>query len=577
MRTRLLVCCELVRKGKKESLHAILENGLPSPLAMLDDPHRPVLYSLGLSDLGFSRLYQAYCNDFSAVARFYAADWQQPEARAERASVAARHPRNREALADALLGQNARWGLDTRTRANIERLRDPESVAILTGQQVGLFGGPLYTIYKAITAIQLARQTEAETGRLTVPVFWLADEDHDFAEISRLTLHDGPDVLTLQYDDGLLPEVNRGAVGRLVSGPAIERILAAIEQALPQAAHTQDLIALLRQCYRPDTSLRDGFAILLKRLLPGTGLVLVSPDDPAIKVLAAPLFAKEVSSFAETHARFVAQSGEVAGAYHAQVQTGPLKLFLLEEKARLALEPEGEVIRVKHSERVLRHEELKQLVHNAPEKLSPNVVLRPIVQDALFPTAAYIAGPGETAYFAQLQPLYDFFGVPMPVIYPRASVTLLEPKVQKVLARYDLPISALRGDTESLLRKLVVDQRLDSAFDEVLTALEAQLGTLAPLVLAIDASLDTAIGAARAKATKAIEALRKKTVRVEKKNHEAVRIRLETAAASLFPHGHLQERELSALPFLNRYGLDLPLRWLEALSLATSQHQVVEV
>jgi len=547
---------------------------------VLDTSPLTITERLPSAALGASALFAAYADGDPRALAFFAHDpWDTP-ARARAARAAAAHPRDRDALADALLDQNAAWWGDEEAtvRTRIERLRAPESVAVVTGQQLGLFGSPLYTIYKALTAARLAAQLEAETGRPVVPVFWLADEDHDFAEVRTATVFHGPDVVRIPYDDGRDAGANRVPVGRIVLSEAVAAALDRLEAALPPSPWKAETVAALRAEWQPGVTWRDAFARTLRRLTAGAGLVFVSADDARLKRLAAPLFRKEIESWAETHAALDAVSERlVADGFHAQIAPRPVQLFLMEQDERLPLDPEAGGFRLRGTASVLPKADLLARLDAAPEAVSPGVVLRPVMQDLLFPTAAYVGGPGEVAYFAQLRPVYEAFGVPMPVLYPRASLTLVPQKVRRILDRYGLALPDLRGDLSALHRRLALeraDADLAAPFAEAAAHVEAVRDALMPVATSVDASLHQAVEAARARMRKALDRLETKTVRVEKRNQRVILERLERAAAALMPGGAPQERLLAPAALLATEGDALLAQVFAAMDLDTRAHHL---
>ena len=548
--------------------------------------------------VGASALFRAYAAGDEAALRFYRwSPWSAVD-RAEAARVAAEAARHRGAVADVLAEQNAAWDAPPDVLALVDRLRDGRSVAVVTGQQLGLFAGPLYTVYKARTAVRLAARLEAETGRPAVPVFWLADEDHDFAEVHRTAFADGPDVRAATYEDGRPARDNATPVGRIVLGEdATGRALAELGATLPAGPHRAEALALARAAYVPGRTMRDAFARLLRALVPD--VVLMSADDARLKALAAPLLHRELRAWPETLAALEERSATlVAAGFHAQVTPSPVNLFWLEDAAppppggeptagahtagagrRLALDPAEDgadgSFEVRGAGRTLS---LGDVLAAPPERLSPNVVLRPLMQDVLLPTAAYVAGPGEAAYFAQLGPVYRQFGVPMPVVEPRLSLTVVEPGVAKVLDRYGLGVADLRGDLAALWRRLALaesDHDLDAAFADARRQLAAVLDRLEAVALGVGGELDGAAGAARAAVDRAVDRLETKTVRVEKRNHGAVRDRLERAQAALWPGGALQERALGPLGVVARHGVGALSALVDAVPLDASSHYVV--
>ena len=561
-------------------------------------PPQPAVQALPHAAVGASALFRAYAAGDDAALAFYRWNPWSPRDRAEAARTAAEGARHRDAVADVLAEQNAAWGASPDVLGGVETLRDSASVAIVTGQQLGLFAGPLYTVYKARTAVRLAERLGWETGRPAVPVFWLADEDHDFAEVRRAAFADGPDVRFAVYDPesgpgqaGRPAHENAVPVGRIVlAEDAVMRALDELEAALPAGPYRAEALALARAAYVPGRTMRDAFAHLLRALVPD--VVLMSADDARLKALAAPLVRRELTTWPETLLALKGQSAALeAAGFHAQVAPSPVNLFWLEDAAppgeggaqtagagrRLALDPSeaGDGFEVRGAGRALSAADLLAV---PPERFSPNVVLRPLVQDTLLPTAAYVAGPGEAAYFAQLGPVYERFGVPMPVVEPRLSLTVVEPSVAKTLDRYDLALGDLSSDLAGLWRRLALaesDTDLDAAFADARARLGAVMDDLEAVAARVGGELEGAAGAARAATENAVDRLETKTVRVEKRSHQTVRERLERAQAALWPGGALQERALGPLGVVARHGVGALSDLVGAVPLDASSHYVV--
>ncbi len=533
------------------------------------------------ADLGaFSKLFVDYCTDFDAVADFYAGDWRAPAARREAADTAAHRPADREVLADVLLDQNERWGLDAPTRRNIDTLRKPESVAIVTGQQVGLFTGPLYTLYKTITTLQLTQEWAEQTGRPVVPVFWVEGEDHDFEEIATAHVLHRNEGVALSYE----PDVreNPGAVGRLALTEAIDDVLDRLDEALLPSDFKPAVMEHVRTAYRPGTRIEDAFVQLLRSLFDDEGLVFLNPDDPRLKALSRPLFRRELENPQTPAARIDATSQALRDrGYHAQVTARPSNLFWLEDDARRALDlgNDGTFV-LRGTDRTFSRAELLDRLDAEPERFSPNVVLRPLMQDHLLPTAAYVAGPGEVSYFAQYGDVYEWASLERPLIHPRASVSLVEGKVQKVLDKYDLSVSDFQVNLETLFQEVVVktmEVDVDAVFSEAMPRLHQAINVLKPEVEAVDRTLGSSVEATRAAIVDEMETLKQKVVRAEKRQQDEVRAQLEKAHVNLRPSGTLQERTINVLYYLNKYSLDLISNLRNQLDTDTSAHQVVEL
>ncbi len=533
------------------------------------------------ADLGaFPDLFVDYCTDLDAVADFYAGDWRDPAARREAADAAARRPADRDTLVDVLLDQNERWGLDAPTQSHIEALRDPETIAVVTGQQVGLFTGPLYTIYKTITTLQLAEEWAEQTGRLVVPVFWVEGEDHDFEEIATAHILHRNEVVSLSYEPGV--EDNPGAVGRLALTDAIDDVLDRLDDALPPSDFKPAVMERVRAAYQPGTRIEDAFTRLMRSLFEDDGLVFINPDEARLKALSRPLFRREIEDPQTPAARIDATSHALRDrGYHAQVTARPTNLFWLGDDSRRAIDlGDDGAFHLRGTDRTFSRADLLDGLDTEPERFSPNVVLRPLMQDHLLPTAAYVAGPGEVSYFAQYGDVYDWAGLDRPLIHPRASVSLVEGKVQKVFDKYNLSVVDFRADLETLFQEVVVDTMevdVDAVFSEAMPQLHQALNALKPEVETVDRTLGSSTEATRAAIIDEMEALKQKVVRAEKRKHDELRAQLEKAHVNLRPNGTLQERTINVLYYLNKYSLDLLDELRHALGTDTSAHQIVEL
>lgn len=537
------------------------------------------------ADLGaFPDLFVDYCTDFESVADFYAGDWHDLSARQEAAEVAADRPTDRDALADVLLDQNEHWGLDEPTRRGIEALRDPQTVAVVTGQQVGLFTGPLYTVYKTITTLQLAEALEAQTGRTVVPMFWIEGEDHDFDEIATAHLFRRNEVESVTYPASQPPNGEPfGPVGRLtLTDDASGSVLEALDKILPSSDFKSSIMERARTAYRPGTTLADAFARLIQSLFEGQGLVCVNPDDSRLKALARPLFRKEIEDPQSSSARVQATSRELRGrGYNEQVTARPTNLFWLGAESRRAIEIEEDgVFSLRGTDRTMSRAELLDRLEDEPERFSPNVVLRPLMQDSILPTTAYVAGPSEVSYFAQYGGVYDWADVEMPLIHPRASVSLVEGKVQKVLEKYDLSIADFERDLDRLFQDVVVETMevdVDDVFQTAMRHVHEAVNGMKSDVESVDRSLVSSVESTRAALSDELDSLKTKVVRAEKRQHDELRAQLEKARVNLRPQGSVQERVINVLYYLNKYSLDLLDDLKDGLSPDTSAHQVVEL
>ena len=524
---------------------------------------------------GFSPFFHAYCYDFEQLAPFFDGNFRDSRAQQEKVQQVHSASRPRQELVRILLRQQAVWGMDEPTRINIEALGEPHTLAVVTGQQIGLFGGPLYTLYKAITTVQLAHTFSRQLQQPVVPIFWLEDEDHDFEEIASTYILHQHEPLKLSYRPSELP-ANPGPVGRLRIEPHIEDLYTQLHTIWGD--RIDDLLDQLRQCYQPGTTLRDAFARWLKKLLPETGLVFLSPDDAEIKQLCRPLFRKALEDEDTLYAHLEKTSRQLASTFHAQVAPRKTNFFLLTPRGRYALQRENGTYRLKGTTERLTRDELFRLLEKHPEQFSPNVIMRPLMQDYLLPTFMYVAGPSEIAYFAQFKPLYRHLGIPMPLVYPRASATMIEAPVQRILEKYDIEFPELQGDVEALYRHLIVERygaNIEQAFTRTDQQIRRALDELLPLLSTLDPTLLPAAKATQKRVFKELEKLKNKAIRAEKQKHQEVLQQLQRAQYHLFPLGKLQERVLSPLYFLSAVGFDFSTMLRDTLSTETCMHQLV--
>lgn len=528
-----------------------------------------------------SALARDYAHDFSRLAAFYAGNPADRQAWTPVIDAVLAHPSHaagpRRALAALLRAQQERRRAPAAARAAVDRLEATGSTVVITGQQSGFLGGPVYTLLKAITAIALAADVEARTGVPVVPVFWADGEDHDWEEVRRCTVI-GADDTAVTIDAPPLPGAGARPVGALVLDATVDAALASIEQALPPTPFTAELLGLLRGAYAPGAGFTHAYATLIEAVLGPRGLVVFESNDPAAKPLVAHLFAAEVAAAPRT-AELAGQAGAALRAlgYHAQVQTAPDATCLFDlTAARTPIRVDGETCQA--GDVALTREALTARIGEAPHSVGPNVLLRPVVQDTLFPTICYVAGPGELAYFAQLKPVYAAFGVPMPLVQPRISATVLDSNAARFLARHQLDLPALAPQDERLLNQLLaaqmpadVEAASQAAMHTVVTAMDA----LAAAVPAVDATLEGAVKSASGRMQDDLKKLQGKIVQAAKKKDDTLRRQFRHAQVLAFPGGAPQERQLGWISLVNRLGPALVDRILNEVPLTSGRHWLV--
>lgn len=537
----------------------------------------PATSQLPFSEFSFSNLFQDYVAFREPLASFFAGDFRNPDAFREAADKALAVPRDRETLADVLLEQNTRWGLHEATAQNIAKLRDPASVVVITGQQLGLFMSPMYIPYKTLTTLLLAKQMETTLKRPVVPVFWLAGEDHDFEEVATFKLPGDTQPHRFTYNG---PANTRGPVGRIPLSAEITTIIDGIAEALPATPNKAALLKFVRETYKPGRSFRDAFAMMINRLFQDTGLVIASVDDKRLKQLCVPLFQQEVRDYATVAAAMEATSEVLRANYHAQVRINPTNLFYMEDAGRYPIDATDNGFLLRGQGKTYDEAGLNALVASSPERISPNVVLRPIVQDVLFPTISYVAGPGEIAYYAQYKAAYAWANLPMPLIFPRASITLIEPAVRKARQHFDLPLSAYRAEAPKVFRDHALAQLdidLNTLFIQAEEKIEAALAEMADAVTNWETSLQTTAGSTEQVIKKDLNRFKEQIIKAQKRRMGHAARRIDTIHNHLFPGGALQERAISPLHYLNQYGLDFFKSLMSDVSLDTTAHQVINL
>ncbi len=453
---------------------------------------------------------------------------------------------------------------------SLERLARPGTVAVVTGQQVGLFSGPAYTMYKVLHAVKLAAWL-SENGLPAVPVFWLATEDHDFAEVNHVWVFDAahqPVKLEMRRTASAQP------VGDIALAAPPVRELRSAFQGLPFADEVADLV---EGAYSPGNTMGRAFGELLRRLLARYDVLQVDPIQPAFRKLAAPLLRAAVEAGPELSAAVLARNKELTAAgYHAQVhmEDQTSLVFLLENGKRLALRRHGDVY-VLNGRRFTTAE-----LADRAESLSPNAILRPVAQDSMLPTVAYIGGPAEVAYLAQSAAIYDRLLGRMPVAMARAGFTVLDERTDKLMERYRLSLRDLFHGPEPLRDRVaaqLVPPSARGAATQARETVEASLGRLRSELTAFDPTLGGTVDRSLRKIRYQLEKIERKTGREALRRDERAARDAASIYGLIYPERHLQERLYSFLPLLAKHGMELTDRVYEEIQLDCPDHRLMVV
>ncbi len=526
------------------------------------------------------RLAADYAYDSARLLPFFAGHPSDPQAWADAIARTQAFPRDRERVASIVGAQQERRGAPAEARAAAARLADPRTVAVVTGQQAGLFGGPLYTLLKAMSAVKLAEQVATQHGVPAVAIFWIESEDHDWQEVSSCPVFDAElrrQTITL----GTPPGAGEGSVSSVTLDPSVVAAVESLRATLPTTEFTGETLTRLAAAYHPGAGMSDAFGRWMETLLGGLGLVVYDSSEPATKALAAPIFVRELES-PRTTTRLADEQGRalVAAGYHAQVIPHPdnVALFKLNGIRQTLHFRQGAFIVADSA--VVSATDLVEEARQHPERFSPNVLLRPVVQDALFPTVCYVPGPNELAYLAQLRPIYAHFGVPEPLMVLRASATLLDAAGAKFLQRYRVPLEALQPDNEAALNHLLEHQlpkSVDEAFEEVSRAVESGMARLLEAVPSIDVTLAGATKSSLGRMQHDLHTLHEKIIHAAKRRDETLRRQFARTRAQAFPESHAQERSVGFVYFLNRYGMALIDRLHGDLPVDMGSHWVLTI
>ena len=529
-----------------------------------------------------TRLFLDYLHDPTALREFYPSAVRfHHELPARAPEVLAAHQTDRDLLCDALQDMNAAWGAGEETLKNIQRLREADCLAVVSGQQAGLFSGPLYTIYKALSAVKLAGCLTQRNNK-AVPVFWIATEDHDFLEVAKAEFI-GRDCKLTHVE--VSPDLHQEGqpVGRVIIDSSINAVVDRLLELLPSSEFTADLEAVLRDAWRPGRTYAEAFARMMTSLLGRHGLVLLDPLDQRLKALAAPLYASaalrahEIATAIEVRSRKLVEAG-----YHAQVTASENSFPLFIHNAggarhALTRSPDGKYT-TKQEDKAYTVEELSQLALAHPEQFSPNVTLRAVVQDYLLPTIAYYGGAAEIAYFAQTAEVYRLLERPITPILPRSSLTMIERHTGRVLERYGLTLEDLFTGPENVLKR-VVEEYLGAetarSFEKTEAAVNSDLDNLREQLRSIDPTLADALETGRRKINYQLEGLRTRFHRAQMARDEAAHRQLLRAFDQLCPNKELQERHINVTSLLARHGRYV-VDWIyNAINIGSNEHQIV--
>jgi bacillithiol biosynthesis cysteine-adding enzyme BshC len=484
----------------------------------------------------------------------------------------------RAEIAEILTRQNRAFGCSEPTLANIQRLSESGTFAIVTGQQVGLFSGPAFTLYKALTTVRLA-QSLSEQGYPCVPVFWLATEDHDLDEVAQGATFDDEYNLVPLHDSGDRPSP-RSPVGEVRHTAEVSAALDQMEAVLPEGESRARLLQDLRECYVPGATWGRSFARFLTRLFGRWGVILLDPLDESVRRLSSGVYQQALGKAAEFRAGVLENSHAlVQRGYHAQVHVveDSTLVFVARHGDRIALHQRDGRFFLDGSEEISLSK-LQSLIAERPLDFSPNVLLRPLVQDLLLPTLAYVAGPSELAYLGQAKSLYEALGRPQPVVFPRAAFTLIDSRTDRLMEKYKLGLEDVWQGDEHLSQKIAATgyaEGWSERYDQSERELEQLLTRLQGDIEKLDPTLLDSLQHTKEKMKYQMERLRGKLTRAALGRSDLLVRHVQALSRFLTPHKDLQERRVGGAYFLGRVGYDLLDRLLAQIQVRCSDHQTL--
>lgn len=528
-----------------------------------------------------SQFFLDYLEENPKVSKYYPNGFKTKEDFAKVISSKAKEEILREELVEGLLAENNSLGATKKTLANIKLLGDENTFAVVTGQQMGIFLGPLYTTYKALTTVKLCEKLKSWfPDKNFVPVFWMESEDHDFAEAAKnYFLTQQGQLFETSYKNAPNKKI---PVGSLEFSQEISEITDEIFTQTGSTEFSEELKKVLSESYTGGKTFAEAFGTLFHKLLGDFGVVTINPHDTFWKKNSVAFFETAISKNEKISQALEKIKGEIeAEGFSPQIATQPenSNLFLLLEKERHKLTREGENYSLSGREENFTKEELLSLTDVTPNLFVTNVVLRPLYQDFLLPTVAYVGGPSEVAYFAQILKLYPIFEIAEPVIFPRSSVILLEKRIQRLLGKLGIELKDSFQNEDEFVKAILENlgetpEKMISDFSEKITA---QFAELKNKLSEIDPVLNDISSKTLEKALHQFNVLGQKAGNSYKRKNETSVSQAEKISSAIYPNSTPQERVLGLLTFLNKYGLDLTERIAEELDLFCFEMQVFEV
>lgn len=537
---------------------------------------------------GYNDFFLEYINDFNSLKEFFNYNFNEKENIFKSLVDKEDNYLNKKLftrgdLADILMIQNKFFNASETTIKNIELLRNENTFAVVTGQQAGILTGNLYTIVKAINTYQLAQKySEYFPDYNFVPVFWLESDDHDFLEVNNINVFDKENNLAKieYYENGTPQERYLTPVNSIILDDFIEKFNNDLNEILLNTDFSDTVFDFINRSYKSGISFTIAFARFVNYLIGDLGIVFCNPADKEIKKLLIPIFEKELNTYPETCERVIETSAVIEQKYEPQVKPQPINVFYVNNNRRHLIEPRPEnIFALKNSRQRFEKAQLIEQLYSSPENFSGNVILRPICQDYLLPTIAYIGGPSEVAYFGQFKSVYDFYGINMPIIYPRVSVSLLESRVSSFITKHNLLFEEFFDEkkiTAKLMNK-INDLKVEDIFGNFKDELNALYYSFGIDLEKVDKNLLNTFKNKNEKYIESLDYLKDKFIESQAQQNESTILKLKSAIQSIYPDETLQERYINIVYYLNKYGMDIIKKLIDTMDIDNFNHQIIEI
>ena len=526
-------------------------------------------------EIGYSDIYLDYLCGCGSAGSFYRAGSID-----EAASQLDGRQHDRERIVAILTRQNRAYHASDQTLANIERLRQNDTLCVFAGQQAGLFGGPMLVMIKALAILKSARLYSQQLKRPVIPIFWIAGDDHDFQEANHtFVLNRRTEPVRLEYASAPPEELPTAEI-LFDNAQHLDQAKTLLRETLGQSDFTDELYELIDRCYTPHDSMVSAFGKFMAALTHEHGLALFSPGDAEAKRLAAPLFKAIVSRQDDLHRLLSERNRAISeNGYHIQVEKKENSAHLFyNSNGRKPLLRDGDHFTV--GDQVFTKEELLARIDSEPEKFSPDVMTRPILQSYLFPVLSQKGGPAEIAYLAQLNPLFELFELATPYHIARSSLTIVEKRFDQLMHDYHIEFGELTGDIEQVINRVLAQSfpaSLEKQFVLLRQDIEYHVNKFAADTLQFDPALKKSAEQTRGKIDFALKNFESKVFASHKKKSQEVRDRIYRLHRALYPNRGLQERCINISYFLSRYGFGFIRFLYDSLDSEEKAHQLVNL